>query len=354
MYDNFHLIYYNLLLLAVLIECCFKYSIYNTFYISTNEKGEKLGPIILIVILSIILGYRPGSVSFGDTSLYQYVYENRLYIYETEPVFNVFSKICSSLGVSTGIYLSIIAFLYILLPYLFISKHTYSKWFSLLMILTSFSFLGYGVNGIRNGLALSLLTYSFVFINLDGKAQHIKLIICCLLAIGIHKSSMLPVCGIFLSIYIIKDVKSAILIWVLSIPISFIGGNSISPLFLNLGFDDRLDSYLTGIFKTGFRWDFILYSSVPIFFAYYIIYIRNIVVDRLYMILINTYTLSNAVWIIIINAAFSNRFAYLSWFLYPIVIAYPLLKYQIWDDDGNTIALVLFIYYLFTYLMSML
>ena len=165
---------------------------------------------------------------------------------------------------------------------------------------------------------------------------------------------MLPVCGIFLSIYIIKDVKSAILIWVLSIPISFIGGNSISPLFLNLGFDDRLDSYLTGIFKTGFRWDFILYSSVPIFFAYYIIYIRNIVVDRLYMILINTYTLSNAVWIIIINAAFSNRFAYLSWFLYPIVIAYPLLKYQIWDDDGNTIALVLFIYYLFTYLMSML
>ena len=56
-------------------------------------------------------------------------------------------------------------------------------------------------------------------------------------------------------------------------------------------------------------------------------------------------------WIIVINASFSNRFAYLSWFLYPIVLSYPLLRMSIWKNQGRKTAYILIAHSLFTYLM---
>lgn len=351
MYAYFYPIYFNALLLAVLIESFFKISIHN-ICLPIQRKVINPGIFLIILILAIILGFRPGDLNFGDTQLYQLNYEHLNFPHEDEPVFNFIGIFCSSLGLSTGVYLSIIALLYISLPLLFLSKHSRCQWFSLLMILTSFSFLGYGVNGIRNGLALSIITYSFVFVEHGRKTKWIGLLICYLLALGIHKSSLLPISCMVISLLFIKEVKIAILIWILCVPISYIGGSHVSTLFLGLGFDERLDQYLSGdFFTTGFRWDFILYSLIPIIFAYYVIYIKKIAVDRLYTTLINTYILSNALWIIIIKASFSNRFAYLSWFLYPIVLAYPLLKYKIWNNQKSKLAIFLFCYYLFTYVM---
>ncbi len=57
--------------------------------------------------------------------------------------------------------------------------------------------------------------------------------------------------------------------WGLSLFVSLISGDTISGLFESLGFDDRL-SYLSAtenseLFShTGFRWDFLLYSFMPI------------------------------------------------------------------------------------------
>ena len=351
MYVYFYLIFFNALLLAVVIESLLKISIRNLGQ-PVQRKILSPGIFLIVLILSIILGFRPGDINFGDTQLYQLNYEHLRFTNNDEPIFNSIGIFCSSLGLSTGVYLSIIAFLYISLPLLFLSKHSSCQWFSLLMILASFSFLGYGVNGIRNGLALSIITYSFVFVDKGKKTQWIGLLVCYLLALGIHKSSMLPISCMVVSLLFINEVKIAILIWILCIPISYIGGSHVSSLFLGLGFDERLDQYLSGgFFATGFRWDFILYSLIPILFAYYVIYRKKITVDRLYTILINTYILSNALWIIVIKASFSNRFAYLSWFLYPIVLAYPLLKYQIWNNQKSKLAIFLFCYYLFTYVM---
>lgn len=76
--------------------------------------------------------------------------------------------------------------------------------------------------------------------------------------------------------------------------------------------------------------------------------------DRTFNILAITYILCNSFWVMVIRAAFSNRFAYLSWFLYPIIIAYPLLRFRIWKDQGNKAALILFLYAGFTYFMFVL
>lgn len=351
MYNYFYIIYFNVLLLAVIIESLLKVSIRNV-NAPTDKKNFNVGIFILVIILSVILGFRPGSTSFGDTQLYQYNYEYQEFPNEDEPIFNLIGKVCYSLGLPTGLYLSIIAFLYIYLPLLFLNKYSRAQWLSLLMILASFSFLGYGVNGIRNGLSLSILIYSFIFVDVKGKTRWIQLFICYFIAIGIHKSSMLPISCMLISILFIKEPKVAMILWALCIPLSYIAGSNISKLFLGLGFDERLDQYLVGgFFTTGFRWDFILYSTIPILLAYYIIYFKKVPVDRVYSILVNTYILSNALWIIIIKSSFSNRFAYLSWFLYPIVLVYPLLRFKIWNNQTTKIAVFLFFYYMFTYVM---
>jgi hypothetical protein len=53
----------------------------------------------------------------------------------------------------------------------------------------------------------------------------------------------------------------------------------------------------------------------------------------------------------VVRAAFSNRFAYLSWFLYPIVFTYPLFRMNIWKDQDRKTALILFAYSGFTFFM---
>ena len=64
---------------------------------------------------------------------------------------------------------------------------------------------------------------------------------------------------------------------------------------------------------------------------------------------------ANAFWIMVIRAEFSNRFAYLSWFLYPIVLAYPLLKLKIWPKtQGNKTAVIMAGHLAFTLLMVFL
>lgn len=350
MYEYFHPIFYNILLIVIIISTLLTSATNNINRIRGGTSSNIL-VLIIILILSIIFGYRPGTTNFGDTALYQRNYEKQVFIYDSEPVFNWIGKSCSDFNFPTGVYLSIIAFLYILGPYYLLQNKTDRKWFSLLFILSSFSFLGYAVNGIRNGLALSILTICFVFINNKGKIRWLSLIITAFIAVGIHKSAILPACCLIFSILFIKDVKIAIIIWLIAIPISVVGGSRLSYMFLGLGFDNRLDEYLLGVFKTGFRWDFILYSVIPIILAYYTIYIKKIQVDTFYIVLINTYILANAFWIIIIEAAFSNRFAYLSWFLYPIVFAYPLLKYKLWHNQNSKVSLCLFLYYIFTYLM---
>lgn len=57
----------------------------------------------------------------------------------------------------------------------------------------------------------------------------------------------------------------------------------------------------------------------------------------------------------VIRSSFSNRFAYLSWFLYPVVIAYPLIESHVFGNRQNTaIACVLLLYVGFTLFMNLL
>lgn len=52
------------------------------------------------------------------------------------------------------------------------------------------------------------------------------------------------------------------------------------------------------------------------------------------------YLLSNTFWILVIRANFSDRFAYLSWFIYSIVLLYPLVTHSIVKRQGLWIGTI--------------
>ena len=53
----------------------------------------------------------------------------------------------------------------------------------------------------------------------------------------------------------------------------------------------------------------------------------------------------------VIRSAFSNRFAYLSWFMYPTVVAYPLIYLPLWEDQDRKTGWILLGYCAFTAFM---
>ena len=356
MYNNFYEIHY-VVIWILLVTTLLGYFSGNDFLIKNRQKKKKTEQYFLVlffcIIIALFMGGRPPTENFGDTQLYVGSYENGILPYENEPVFNAITRVCLYSRLSTFMYLTTIAFLYVFLPAIFLIKRTSQPWIGFLFFISSFSFLGYGVNGVRNGLATSLFILSFCWIK-DVKLGLNRLFVILfisLLSIGIHRSLLLPSVCLLLSIYVVRDIKYAFLIWVLSIPISFLFGASISSVFVDIGYDDRLEGYLAGdVNSHGFRWDFILYSIMPILLGM-ILYKRKIKTDVLYNVMLKTYILCNALWIIIIRANFSNRFAYLSWFLYPLMIYYPIFHFRIWKKQNRKCATILILYFAFTFVM---
>ena len=175
---------------------------------------------------------------------------------------------------------------------------------------------------------------------------------------GVHRSTMLPSAAAIASIYVLKDTKNTLRFWFASIAISLVAGPAVTNFFSSLGFDDRMSNYAvdasemaSGSFSsTGFRWDFLLYSAFPVAMIWYVTRYRRFT-DMAYSLFANVYFLCNAFWIMVIRSSFSNRFAYLSWFIYPVVIALPLLRMNLWKDQDRRTAIILFFYTGFTFFM---
>jgi hypothetical protein len=229
---------------------------------------------------------------------------------------------------------------------------------TMMFMITSFSFLSFGENGIRNGLACSLLMVGICLLPSEKKSNKIWALLLMYLAMGIHRSSMLPIVASLSSLYLIKDTKTALRFWVASVGISLVAGPLMEQFFTALGFDDRMEQYTrtdqatmeSTFSRTGFRWDFMLYSAFPVVMIWYVTIHRKFR-DKAYNVLAITYLLCNAFWLMVIRAAFSNRFAYLSWFIYPLVIAYPLLRMNLWKDQDRRTAILLFFYSGFEFFM---
>jgi hypothetical protein len=312
---------------------------------------------LLAVLIIIYMGLRPINIVFGDTVNYNVEFKAMQtdmhllqFAYQGEWVFNglmmLFAKystihyfltLCASVYVG-GMWWAVKRF--------FGNNH----YLPFLVVLSMFTFWSYGVNGVRNGMAAAL-----VILALSMRGKWVWQIVLCFLAIGIHKSLMVVIIGAFVSNKI-NNTRLYLIGWLFCIVLSAIVGEAISNYLLNFGLieDNRFANYLTSnqysdeFSRTGFRWDFLLYSSLPVAIGVYFIYFKQYK-DQVYIWLFNIYLFANAFWVIVIRAEFSNRFAQLSWFIMPLVLIYPYCMKEFWPNQSQRTAWALLLFYLFTF-----
>lgn len=317
--------------------------------------------LFFCIIYTLFYGLRPVATGwFGDTVNYLRTYElfqYRLIEYDPETsdwLFSLLMSKCATIMDASYFFL-IIEVGYIGCT-LWACKRLMQNniWAALIFAMSIFSFYSYSINGIRNGLGCAVVLVALSYI-LGSKKEKIIAAILCLCAYNIHHSTALPILMMVISAFYVKNLKLTTAWWFVSILLSLTVSSQIENFFALLGFDDRLNTYITNtdyddeFSSVGFRWDFLLYSVMPIILGWYIVFKKK-VADQTYLMLLNTYILSNSFWIMIIRASFSNRFAYLSWFMYGILLAYPLLKLPIWRDQGKKVNWIMAANTGFTYL----
>lgn len=314
---------------------------------------------ILSFIIILFIGLRPISAVFSDMQGYAAMYENLNMIESKESGLWLLAELCKDLGFNANLWFLVVCAAY----YGFTLQSTKllspNNWdYLFITFLMAFSTFAYATNGIRNGLGLASLTLGIaIYLTKKGKDRYWSILFF-LYAFMTHKSCILPLVCFFAAYYLV-NFKKAFYFWLFSILVSLTVDNAVSNIFFGLGFDDRLEGYLTdvnyeGFSHAGFRWDFLLYSVMPIWLGYYVV-IKKGIRDRIYEVLISTYVLANAFWVMVIRAQFSDRFAYLSWFMYAIVVAYPLFSIDIWGDrQGNIARKILYIHLLFTLFMNLI
>lgn len=357
--ESFYLpLYANFMMLFSLLYTIKLYDMRNSVVLYGPKNKTPITVFCIFYIL--LLGLRPThSLLFGDTINYTEFYENMSWSYysvnikEKDWLFTYLMYLCTRVT-DLEVFFLVVECVYVGTLMWFckiLFKNNYSL--ALLFCITAFSFYSYSVNGIRNGMACHLLLPAMGLWLTDQKKNWAILIFVC--AFFIHNSTALPILCFFIALYF-RFPKTYLYIWLAAIVLSFLLGSTTEKLFMGLNFDDRLDRYINRegedieIYKTGFRIDFLLYSSMPVLLGVYVIFKRKIK-DAIYSTLLSTYLLTSIFWVLMIHAPYSNRFAYLSWFMYPVILAYPLLKFPLWKRQGFMTGLILSAQAGFTYLM---
>lgn len=326
------------------------------------RKNYSSAVIVLMIVLILMMGFRPTMVG-ADTGAYMIKYRRMMTgLYDPgesvkDWLFQSFQYGCAQV-MPVSLFLLLVADLYIIPVYLACKRLIIKNaTFVLLVSMGAFSFFSYGVNGIRNGLAATLVIMSLSYISGNLKNKLLCAVLC-LIAINFHASTLLPVVAMLFS-YFCRKPRLMFYVWGVAVLGSLVIGQSLSGIFTILGLDERLMHYMTleeteetadAIENARFRWDFLLYSFMPILLGWYCIFKKKIC-DLTYHLLLGTYIYSNAIWVVLIRLPYSNRFAYLSWFLYGIVLAYPLFKFNLWRNQGRKVQWIMMAHVTFTFLM---
>lgn len=185
-------------------------------------------------------------------------------------------------------------------------------------------FVGYGSNTIRAGFGIALLLMAFC-----AKRNFVKICMA-LAAIGSNMPMLIPVAGYLFAKYIMKKERWCEYVWILCFMISAMTSIISDVMMMVGGLDARTAQYTDydgthEIYNVGFRVDFLIYSIIPVLFAKY--NLKKVGDDiPLYRVIYRTYLLVNASWLLLIRLPYTDRFAYLSWFMIPFILLYPVLN----------------------------
>lgn len=296
---------------------------------------------LLTLLCSFFVGMRPISrLYFVDMAGYSTDYllqmgEPFVFDWTTNNIlFDNYLLFLATHNVPQEIFFLSIAFIYFgCMAWACASLFPRDKMAAFLVCLGAFSTFSYGTNGIKAGAAASIF---LVAIALYEKRKLLWAIVFAMISLGFHHSMIVPVAALVVC-HFVKTPKLFFAFWTFAFVVALFHITFFQQLFAGFA-DEQGASYLTGTngyirngLLGGFRIDFIIYSVAPIVVGWLGIYKKQIV-SREYSFLLNLYLLSNAIWLLCMYAEFTNRIAYLSWFMLPVVLIYPLLN----EEWGKT------------------
>lgn len=338
--------YHNVYLLVVFILCIIQSNALaragSTHRLVHQMRDTQQNAFWWVLTIALFIGLRPISETFADMVGYANGYNQGYFVYDPsairhEPVWLGIQSICYNAGLSVRTWFLVIAIIMIGLHY-----KACRSWFgnqiypAMLFMTTGFYYWSNMTVIIRSGTGSAIALFAISMFMKDGKWHKLFALLLMVVALYTHASSVLISVCFLISFYFVKNIKWSIGFWIFCVIGSVIAGGYFESLFAELSFDDRMSAFTTdvdysGFSHAGFRWDFLLYSIMPIILGWFVTKRNN--TNRVYTVLLNTYILCNAFWVLVIRAQFSDRFAGLSWIIYPIVIAYPLLKMEVWSNQ---------------------
>jgi len=330
----------------------------GTAIIGKNLSNRSLA-FLLTTFLILFIGLRPiSSIYFGDTANYTAYYYARLhntsFIFETNTTNLLFDNLFAwfgskSLGITS--FFIAISSIYFGITYYAISRifpnHSLGAF---IVFLGAFSTFSYGTNGIKAGAAAAICLLAMSY-----KEKKILFILLLLVSWGFHHSMSLVLAAIFVST-VFKKTKWYFYLWILCVFIAATHITFFQYLFANFSDGvgaDYLKADSETAYLSGFRLDFILYSAMPIFIGY-IITIKKKIRNTTYELWLRTYLMTNSIWMLCMYASYTNRIAYLSWFMYPIVLIYPFLEMKWTNKQPLYLKRVAYAHLSFTLFMEII
>jgi hypothetical protein len=324
--DIYSLIYYIVLIFAVIIV----FVDANTDLFYKYRNSFKYFQFFFVAFCVLLIGFRPaGANGYLDTKMYidlfQYTKENHELEYPKDMGFDYSMLFTSYFLNYRGFFLlcSLTSFVILFFTSKIINQKSWFLFF--LATCSSLYFFDYQVYTIRQGLACAFALLAFVH---PKKYIKIPFLIASVL---FHKSLLLPVIGYLGCSLIYNGTLLYVIMWICSIPISYFSGHWWEFFFAKFLKNDERTLYLTKfstnstwLLRTGFRVDILLFNFLFVLVGIYYIWILKIN-DKVYQTIFNVYLVCNVIIILVIRANNIHRFAYLVWFLIPVLLLYPLL-----------------------------
>lgn len=323
--------YQNIYLFIVTLMTLYAMSLYSKMGKQYNTKNaSKTIAFMLLLFLIWFIGTRPVSSVFVDMANYRENYEmlfGEKFWFDWNVdnlIWDNFFIWMASRSVSFETWIMIVAIAYFSLMYLACKKlFKNDVLLAFVMYLGAFSTFSYGTNGMKAGVAASLFLVAIAY--LDKLRISIPV---ALLTLEIHHSMIMVIAAYFLVLFV-KNPKYYFVGWIICLVIAALHISFFQVLFARFS-DESGSGYLLGteetsITRIGFRPDFILYSAVPVYLGYILINKYKFQSDT-YSLLLRLYTTTNAIWMLCMYASYTNRIAYLSWFMYPFVLLYPFVS----------------------------
>lgn len=301
----------------------------------TFQSGGKgyFAALCFTLCMIVFIGLRPISGVFADMTGYanamlDHRYEYMAPSWDSNYIFQPLMAFLSSHGAHPQTPILILAVINFGATFFAIKKMFPNDVMLMMLVycgaLTTF---GGATNGLKSGCAMSIFLLALAY-----REKIFWFAVFLFLSMGFHHAMQLPIVACLICFFY-KDTRVYMIIWLFCLLLALFHVTYFMGIFGDWT-DEHGAEYLyteagstSSTFggKTGFRYDFVLYSLVPIVIGWITLRNRR-ELSQAYTFILNVYLLTNAIWMLCMYAEYTNRIANLSWGLYPILILYPFLK----------------------------